>query len=52
MAAAQEVSMDAAIAAVLLELDKIFSFKEEQRKALKASQKRCSHSFLNWLWQE
>ncbi len=36
MAAAKEVGMNAAIAAVLSELDYISSFKEEQRTAFKA----------------
>lgn len=36
MAASEEVSTDAAIAAVVSELDKISSLKVEQRTALKA----------------
>ncbi len=36
MAAAKEVSMDVALAAVLSELNNISSLREEQRKALKA----------------
>lgn len=36
MTAAKEVSVDAAIASVLSELDNIYLLKEEQRTALKA----------------
>ncbi len=36
MSVVKEVSMDAAIMAVLLELDNIYLLKEEQRMALRA----------------
>ncbi len=53
-AATVEVSMDATIAAILLELNNISSSKEEQRMALKAFQggKDVFCSSPDWLRQE
>lgn len=47
MAAAGEMSVDAAIAAVLSDLDAIFTLKLEHRTALNAF-----FSTPDWLWQE
>lgn len=52
LAAAMEVSTDAAVAPISSELEDIFTIKEEQRTALKAFLSR-KHDFApDWLWWE
>lgn len=50
MAAAKEISVDAA---VLSQLDGIFTIKEEQKKGTEAVSQgtTCFHFTDNWLWQ-
>lgn len=53
MAAFQEVSVDAAIASLISELERLSSLTEEHTMALKTflSSNRCYRSSTDWLWQ-